>query len=90
MINTGGPGVFKFEQPTNRSGKRYGPGEGELVEVQCQVRDGQPLSDPAPAPGQPNDWPVWNKLNDGFFIPDLYTDLPKDPGPTPPNGIPVC
>lgn len=90
VINTDGPGVFKFEQPTNRSGKRYGPGEGELVDVQCQVRDGQPLSDPTPAPGQPSNWPVWNKLSDGLFIPDLYTDLPKDPGPTPPNGIPVC
>lgn len=90
VINTGGSGVSKFEQPTNQSGKLYGPAEGELVEVLCQVRDGQPLSDPAPAPGQPNDWPVWNKMKDGFFIPDLYTDLPKDRGPTPPNGLPIC
>lgn len=90
VINTGGIGVFKYEQPTNQSGKQFGPGEGELVEVLCQVRDGQSLTDPAPAPGQPNDWPVWNKMKDGFFIPDLYTDLPKDRGLTPPYGLSIC
>ena len=68
----------------------YGPAEGELVDIVCQVRNGQPLSEPAPDLGQPNNWPVWNKLKDGFFIPDLYTDLPKDPGPMPPYGLPVC
>lgn len=90
VINTGGIGVYKYEQPTNQSGKQYGPGEGELIDIVCQVRDGQPVTDPAPAPGQPDGWPVWNKLSDGFFVPDLYTDLAKEPGPTPPNGLPVC
>lgn len=90
VIHTDGVGVSKFEQPTNKSGKMYGPGEGELVDIVCQVRNGQPLSEQTPAPGQPNNWPVWNKLKDGFFIPDLYTDLPKDPGPKPPYGLPVC
>lgn len=90
VINTGGVGVWKWDQPTNTSGRHYGPGEGEVVEVLCQRRDGQMISETDVSPGQPAQWPVWNRLKDGKWIPDLYTDLPKEPGPVPPEGLTTC
>jgi hypothetical protein len=62
----------------------------DVVKVVCQERDGQPHSDQDPAPGQPANWPVWDKLTNGRWLPDLWTDLPKVPGDTPPNNLPSC
>lgn len=90
VVHTGSIGVYKHQQPTNQSTQSYGPGEGERIPVVCQVRDGQPVTDPDSTPGLPENWPVWDKLADGYFVTDLYTDLPKDPGPTPPLGLPLC
>lgn len=90
VINTGGIGVWKWDEPTNTSGKRYGPAEGEVVRVVCQRRDGQLITETDPAPGQPAQWPVWDRLEEGKWIPDLYTNLPKVPGPVPPEGLPNC
>ena len=69
-----------------------GPGEDELVVVKCQVMNGQPMTDlDDPQPSQPPGWPVWDRLEDGRYIPDVWTDLPKDvAAKRPANGLPTC
>ncbi|MGH9930060.1 MAG: hypothetical protein ACREA9_12675 [Pyrinomonadaceae bacterium] len=65
--------------------------ENQVIPVVCQERKGQSVHDPL---GDSNryaqPWPVWNKLSNGLWVSDLYTDLPKIPGDTPPDGIPGC
>lgn len=90
IINTSGIGVAYFLQPNLTGGKLVGPREGETVRVVCQVRDGQPITDTnQPTPYQPPMWPVWNRARNGYYFPDIWTDLPKDPL-RPVEGIPVC
>jgi hypothetical protein len=56
---------------------------GSSVQVVCQDRHGYPVTDRS----QGRTSPVWDKLDTGFWISDLYTDLPKNP---PPPGLPAC
>jgi hypothetical protein len=90
IVNTGTDGVYTYTQPQN--GPHYSDGylEGNDVNVVCQKRDGGPMTDRDPAPGQPTTWAVWDKLDNGRWLPDLWTDLPKNPGDTPPNDLPKC
>ena len=91
IVNSGSDGVYTYAGPSTEN--RYPDGghlDNNLVRVVCQERNGQPVKDSGPAPGQPEVWKVWNKLSNGRWIPDLWTDLPKDEGPTPPKGLPIC
>ncbi|MEO3743471.1 hypothetical protein [Plantactinospora sp. B5E13] len=90
VVNTGGDGVYTYAGPNTRSRYRDGYLDNDLVRVVCQERNGQLVADVDPAPGQPARWPVWNRLEDGRWIPDLWTNLPKEPGPDPPHGLPTC
>ncbi|MCA1602468.1 MAG: helix-turn-helix domain-containing protein [Acidobacteria bacterium] len=80
-------GVFKYRSPdipgdTDKA-TYY---EGTSVAVVCQARQRRLVRDPTTGKSSA----AWNKLSDGYWIPDLYTDLPKVSGPTPPLGIPTC
>jgi hypothetical protein len=91
IVNTGGVGVFYRSAPTTRSDRSRGPLEGDEVAVVCQERNGQPMTNTDhPTPGQPRGWPVWDRVPDGRWFTDLWSDLPKSPGPTPPRGLPTC
>lgn len=87
---TEGRGLKTFLGPANT----YPEGdvsyaEGDTIAVVCQERDGQPIHDPRSDPNRyKKPWPVWDKLSNGLWVPDLYTDLPKTPGDTTPDGIP--
>jgi hypothetical protein len=89
IVNSG-TGVATYRGPSTVS--RYDDGflDGDVVRVVCQDRDGEPHTDPDPVPGRPGRWPVWDRLLDGRWLPDLWTDLPKKPGDTPPYGLPNC
>lgn len=89
--NTGGVGVFAYSGPSTRTARTRGPQEGDLVAVICQERGGEPQTDTNdPQVDQPAGWPVWDKMSDGRWIPDLWTDLPKTLGATPPEGLSAC
>jgi len=90
IVNTGGVGVFYYSEPNIKSPRSRGPIEGDVVAVICQERNGEPLTDKNATPDQPSNWPVWNKVPDGRWFPDLWSDLPKSPGSTPPRGLPTC
>ncbi len=80
-------GVFRFRTPdlpgdTDKSTYH----EHTAVAIVCQARHRRVVFDPTTGTSSP----VWNKLSDGVWIPDLYTDLPKVAGETPPLGIPTC
>lgn len=65
-------------------------GEGTLIHIVCQDRSGGLVIDNklgiAPQPMST----VWDRLEDGGWISDVYTTLPKLQGRTPPLGLPVC
>jgi len=90
---TEGKGLNTFLGPGNTfpDGTPSNLDEGRVIAVVCQERNGQPIHDPL---GDPNryiePWPVWDKLSSGLWVSDLYTDLPKIPGDTPPDGIARC
>jgi transcriptional regulator with XRE-family HTH domain len=80
-------GVFRFRTPdipgdTDKATYH----EGTTVSIVCQARHRRQVSDPTSGKASP----VWNRLSDGYWIPDLYTDLPKVSDETPPLGIPLC
>jgi hypothetical protein len=92
--HTEGVGLKTFVGPANTYPEGNDPPfytEGDVIAVVCQERNGQPIHDPR---GDPNrykkPWPVWDKLSNGLWVSDLYTDLPKVPGDMPPDGIPRC
>ncbi|MCY1137916.1 hypothetical protein OWR29_07895 [Actinoplanes sp. Pm04-4] len=90
IVNSGPDGVFTYPQAGR--GAHYPDGylDGTVVEVVCQERHGEAVTDEDPAPGQPATWAVWDKLTNGRWIPDMWTTLPKKPGDTPPNGLRTC
>ncbi|WDZ87877.1 hypothetical protein [Micromonospora cathayae] len=89
IVNSGN-GVYTYRGPSTVSRYREGYLDGDVVRVVCQERDGQPHSDDDPVAGQPDNWPVWNRLVDGRWLPDVWTDLPKVPGDQPPHDLPRC
>ena len=80
VANTTNLGVMTYTGPSR--GERA-PGtlpEGTRILVVCQVGDGEPLTDRVG--GRVLTWPVWDKLDDGRWVPDIYTNLSKDYRPT--------
>ena len=79
-------GTYSYRSPfgSERAGEGYG--EGTSVQIECQERNGREISDPSSGTIST----VWDKTTDGVYISDLYTDLPKASGDTPPDGIPAC
>ncbi|WP_250028532.1 hypothetical protein [Paractinoplanes maris] len=90
IVNSGSDGVFTYPQAGRGAHFADGYLDGTVVGVVCQERHGESVTDKDPAPGQPSTWAVWDKLTNGRWIPDLWTTLPKNPGDTPPNGLPTC
>jgi DNA-binding SARP family transcriptional activator len=65
-------------------------GEGTPIHVVCQDRHGGLVIDTKLGlPPRPSST-VWDRLEDGSWISDIYTSVPKQPGETPPLGLPVC
>jgi hypothetical protein len=64
--------------------------EGRAVRVVCQNRHGALVVDEKPPPARQAPSTVWDRLDDGSWISDVYTTLPKQPGETPPLGLPTC
>jgi hypothetical protein len=83
------PGVFTYPSADSNAGRLNGPAEGEVVRVVCQIRDGRLVTD-TPYNGRQTSSRVWDRLESSRFISDIYTTLPKTPGPNPPSGLPLC
>jgi len=65
--------------------------EGTVIAVVCQERHGPIVYDPTGDNRRYRyRWPVWDRLTNGLWVSDLYTDLPKNPGDTPPDGVSRC
>ncbi|ONI88310.1 hypothetical protein ALI144C_07240 [Actinosynnema sp. ALI-1.44] len=80
-------GVFRFRSPDiPKDTDRVFYDEGSAVPIVCQDRRRREVTDPTTKQSST----VWNRTSDGWWIPDLYTDLPKVPGDTPPLSIPTC
>jgi hypothetical protein len=90
IVNSGADGVYTYPQPRHGSHFPDGYMDGTVVGVVCQDRHGDAVRDRDPVPGQPSTWAVWDQLNTGRWIPDMWTSLPKNPGETPPNELPTC
>lgn len=73
------------DTPGDTDGDYYS--EGEMVQIVCQKRDGRETP-PDSVTGKTSR--VWDKTAEGFWISDMYTNLPKTEGDIPPNGIPIC
>lgn len=81
IAHTEGLGVTTYRGPDRASGMVSAISEGSSVQIICQVGNGEPISDKVD--GQVLTWPVWDRLGDGTWVPDIYTSTPKDyrPGP---------
>ncbi|MGH3759359.1 serine/threonine-protein kinase [Actinophytocola sp.] len=79
-------GTYSYRSPFGPERAGNGYGEGESVLIECQERDGREVSDPSSGRSST----VWDRTTEGVYVSDLYTDLPKVSGDTPPNGIPAC
>lgn len=90
IVRSNSEGVWLYREPSTQSARRVGPFDGDAVDVVCQRREGEIVSEPNPAPGQPDQSPVWNRLSNGLWVPDLWTSLPKEPGGASPRGMPTC
>jgi hypothetical protein len=81
-----GVNVYRDPYETGRDSKVDAYQEGRALSVVCQERHGREIKNSALNLTSP----VWNKLAENAWIPDLYTDLPKVVGDSPPLGIPIC
>lgn len=79
-------GVIPRTDPFSNRPAGSGYDEGVPVEIVCQERHGSMIKDPTFGDRSR----VWDKLKDGTWVPDFYTDLPKVKVDTPPLGLPVC
>lgn len=92
MVNTWNGHQFigvPVPRPDTNLGRINGPGEGDVVQIVCQVRDGRLVTDQLINDKQESS-KVWDRVTDGYYISDLYTDLPKVTGSKPPPGVPTC
>jgi DNA-binding SARP family transcriptional activator len=86
-----GPGLYSHSGPSpDRATRVLLYDEGAPVQVVCQNRHGKQVIDSKPPPDHQAPSTVWDRLPDGSWITDVYTTLPKQPGETPPLGLPVC
>ena len=81
VANTAGLGVSTYAGPNRKSGKVAALSEGATIRVVCQDGAGERLTDVVD--GEQLTWPVWNRLDDGTWVPDLYTNLSKAYAPGP-------
>lgn len=92
IINAPGGVTYAYKQPSlfsEHAEKRPSYREGDAIQVVCQIRDGYSVS--MPGDGRPiHPVSVWNKLPNGSWIPDIFTNLPQKKGPNPPAGIELC
>lgn len=75
IANTSKLGVNIYAGPSRATGKVGAVPEGTEVKVVCQDGTGEPLTDTID--GEKLTWPVWDRLDDGTWVPDMYTALPK-------------
>jgi transcriptional regulator with XRE-family HTH domain len=75
IANTEGLGVTTYREPRRDRGKRGALAEGAPIKIVCQVGDGEIITDKVN--GERLAWPVWDKLDDGSWVPDIYTSLSK-------------
>lgn len=54
--------------------------DGQRVLVVCQRRNGQTITDYYEPKNRTISWAVWNRTSTGHWWPDLYSDLPANPG----------
>jgi hypothetical protein len=78
--------VYQDPYETGRNSKIDAYEEGRALVVVCQERHGREVKDQTMGTLSS----VWDKLREGVWVPDLYADLPKVTGASPPLGIPVC
>lgn len=90
IVHTHAAGAWLYREPSTKSVPQFHLSDGEVVDVVCQRREGEIVYEPNPERGQPAQWPVWNRLSNGLWLPDLWTSLPKVPGDTPPGSLPRC
>jgi DNA-binding SARP family transcriptional activator len=64
--------------------------EGTPIRILCQNRHGGLVIDNALRPGPHPSSTVWDRLDNGTWISDLYTSLPKPASGTPPLGLRDC
>lgn len=86
------PGVWRHSGPAGdmpRVGE-VGIDEGRAIRVLCQDRQGGLVVDRKPPPEQQAPSTVWDRLDDGTWISDVYTTMPRVVGEAPPLGLPVC
>jgi serine/threonine protein kinase len=79
-------GTYSYRTPFGSEQAGGGYGEGAQIQIECQERNGREISDPSSGKVSK----VWDRTTDGVYISDLYTDLTKVAGDTPPDGIPAC
>lgn len=90
IVHTDGKGAWLYREPSTKSAPLFHLLDGDSVDVVCQQRQGELVYAPNPVHGQPARWPVWNRLSNGLWVPDLWTSLPKVPGEAPPGDLPRC
>ena len=87
VANTQGQGAYARLTPQDHCHTGFLP-EADAVTVVCQDLNGPTITDLYA--GKSRDWPVWDKLGSGAYIPDLYLDLPKGPRPGLVDQLPAC
>ena len=80
VANTENLGVTTYTGPKRGSRAPGTIPEGTRILIVCQVGNGEPLTDRVD--GTIVTWPVWDKLDDGRWIPDIYTNTSKSYRPT--------
>ncbi|TYB41346.1 hypothetical protein [Actinomadura chibensis] len=92
IVHTEKGATYAYQHPSMSSKPaRFRPiyREGDMVEVVCQIRDGEPVS--MPGQGRPDfAVSVWDQLPTGSWIPDIFTSLEYKRGPKPPPGVKLC
>jgi hypothetical protein len=79
-------GIPRYRSPIRNERLLPGLFTGSSVSIVCQYPNGREITD------NTYHWTsqVWDKLADGSWIPDRYTDLSGEGGDHPPSGLPVC
>jgi virulence-associated protein VagC len=89
-VHVHGQGAWLYLEPSTQSISRFHLLDGQTVDVVCQRREAEIVDEPNPERGQLAQWPVWNRLLNGLWLPDRWTSLPKVPGDTPQGCLPTC
>lgn len=81
VANTDGLGVDLYSGPSRKAGSVGAVAEGDDLAIVCQDGGGEPITDRVG--GRRLTWPVWDRLLDRTWVPDLYTSTSKtySPGP---------